>query len=140
MKKRWAFKILGVAGVIFGIMTLKAGGSVLFGPEIYRSEAGNYVPFVVTFNFLAGFFYIAAGIGIAMGKTWASVMAGLIATGTAIVFIALGVHIQTGGPYEFKTVVAMLVRTLFWASAFAFTFHAFNTKEANTPAANEPRE
>lgn len=45
----------------FGLLTIKSGGSVLLGGETARS-AGNYVPFVVWFNFIAAFAYVAAGI------------------------------------------------------------------------------
>jgi hypothetical protein len=36
----------------------------LFGTEATRAAAGNAVPFVLWFNFLAGFAYILAGLGL----------------------------------------------------------------------------
>jgi hypothetical protein len=42
----------------FGLMTIKEGGAVLLGNEAAVAAAGNYVPFVLWFNFLSGFAYI----------------------------------------------------------------------------------
>ena len=47
--------IVSSIAIVFGLLTLKAGGSVLFIDGTAREEAGNYVPFVVWFNFSAGF-------------------------------------------------------------------------------------
>lgn len=102
--------------VVFGVMTIKSGGSVLFINGEARQAAGNYVDFVLWFNFLAGFFYIAAGIGIWLKKTWASVAAITIAAMTLLVFAAFGVHILNGGEYEQRTVIAMSIRTLVWVA------------------------
>ena len=54
----------GVLGALFGLMTLREGGAVLFFDGAARAAAGNFVPFVLWFNFLAGFAYLAAGIGL----------------------------------------------------------------------------
>ena len=57
-----------VITVIFGLLTIKSGGSVLFVDGVAREEAGNYVPFVLWFNFLSGFAYLIAGAGLFMQK------------------------------------------------------------------------
>ncbi len=111
---------LAAVAVLFGLVTLKAGGTVLFGGEEARQAAGDYVPFVLWFNFSAGFAYILAGVGIALGHAHARWIAALIATTSAIVFVALGVHIAQGGAYEMRTVMAMSLRTGLWA-AIAWT-------------------
>jgi hypothetical protein len=107
---------LGIALLagIFGLLTLKSGGSVLFidGPD--RVAAGNYVPFVLWFNFLAGFAYMAAAAGIFLEQPWAAVLVWLIAILTLLVFIALGVHIFLGGAYEMRTIGAMSLRSIVW--------------------------
>lgn len=55
-------KILGIAALVFGVMTLVEGGKVIFGgPESWEA-AGNVVPWVLYFNFAAGFVYILTGI------------------------------------------------------------------------------
>ena len=56
--------ISAIIAVVFGMMTIKSGGSVLFINGEARLAAGNYVDFVLWFNFSAGFFYVATGIGI----------------------------------------------------------------------------
>ena len=40
-----------VVALVFGMLTIKSGGSVLFIDGIAREDAGNYVPFVLWFNF-----------------------------------------------------------------------------------------
>ncbi len=112
--------ITAIIAVIFGMMTIKSGGSVLFIDGEARLAAGNYVDFVLWFNFLAGFFYVVTGIGIWLDKAWAPKAAITIAALTLLVFAAFGVHILNGGEYEQRTVIAMSMRTLVW-TAIAFT-------------------
>ena len=50
--------------IAFGLLTIREGGSILFGSGASRAAAGNYVPFVLWFNFVAGFAYILAGVGL----------------------------------------------------------------------------
>lgn len=57
----WAISLVAVG---FGLLTIKEGGTVLFGNEASRATAGNYVPFVLWSNFLAGFAYVVAGVGL----------------------------------------------------------------------------
>jgi hypothetical protein len=100
--------------VLFGLMTIKSGGQVLFGDEIYRVAAGHYVPFVLWFNFMAGFAYLLAGIGIAARKSWSVWLALLIAISTLLVFAAFGLHVLAEGAYETRTVAAMTLRSTVW--------------------------
>ena len=65
---RLALKLAAIVAVLFGIATVASGG-VLFGDG--AEAAGNYVPFVVWFNFLAGFAYVAAGLGLWLRRAWA---------------------------------------------------------------------
>jgi len=107
---------------LFGILTIKSGGQVLFGDENYRIAAGNYVPFVLWFNFTAGFVYLIAGIGIALRKPWAAGVALLIAISTLLVFAAFGLHIFADGAYEMRTVAAMTLRSTVWTVIFVLTY------------------
>ncbi len=108
------FKVFGIVAILFGLLTLKSGGMVLFvdGPD--RAAAGNYVPFVLWFNFIAGFFYIAAGIGLWKQMRWAGILSLGIALATLSVFLAFGYHISQGGAYEPRTLGAMLLRSAVW--------------------------
>jgi hypothetical protein len=113
--ERGAWRVLasGVA-LAFGLLTIREGGNVLFGTEAARRAAGHYVPFVLWFNFIAGFAYVIAGAGLWTRRHWARHLAVLIAAATALTFVAFGVHVYAGGAYEQRTIVAMALRTLVW--------------------------
>lgn len=114
--------ILTVIAVLFGMLTIISGGQVLFGDESYQQSAGNYVLFVVWFNFLAGFVYVVAGAGIWIRKSWAVWLSLVIAIATIIVFAVLGMHILKGGGYEIRTVGAMSLRSIIWIIIFVFSY------------------
>lgn len=103
-----------IFAVLFGLMTIKEGGSVLFGSEAARTAAGAYVPWVLWFNFLAGFAYVATGLALWWRQSWTARAALGIALATALVFAALGIHVLNGGAYEIRTVAAMALRTTVW--------------------------
>mgnify|MGYP003595176356 CR=1 FL=1 len=109
----WAISFVAIS---FGLLTIRAGGTVLFGSAAARSAAGHYVPFVLWFNFLAGFAYVIAGVGLWLERRWAAWLAVVVAAATALVFAAFGVHVLAGGAYELRTVVAMSLRTLVWTA------------------------
>ncbi|RLA65511.1 MAG: hypothetical protein DRQ88_09210 [Epsilonproteobacteria bacterium] len=106
--------ILSILAIGFGILTIKSGGFALFGGEAGKQFAGNYVPFVLWFNFCAGFFYIITGIGIFLKKNWSVYFAMTLALSTVLVFVAFGITIFFNNPYEMRTVGAMTFRTIFW--------------------------
>lgn len=107
--------VISVIAVVFGLMTLKEGGAVVIGDADARAAAGNYIPFIVWFNFLAGFAYVVAGIGLWMQRRWATGLAVAIAAATALASVVLGVMILSGTPFEQRTVFAMGLRTVLWA-------------------------
>lgn len=113
--------ITGVA-IVFGLLTIKSGGSVLFVDGVAREEAGNYIPFVLWFNFLSGFAYLLAGAGLFMQKKWGVWLAVFIVSSTMIIFVLLGLHILNDGLYEFRTVAAMSLRTVVWALIAGFAY------------------
>lgn len=53
-----------IIAILFGLLSLLASGSVPFGGPAVAEMAGRAVPFVLWFNFLAGFGYVAAGGGL----------------------------------------------------------------------------
>ncbi len=108
---RW---LAGGLAVAFGIATLVEGGQVLFGGPEARVEAGDVVPFVLLFNFSAGFGYVTAGVGTLLRRGWARWLAAALALATVLVFGAFGVHVLSGGAFEPRTVVAMTLRSAFW--------------------------
>jgi hypothetical protein len=116
-----ALRIIAVVAVLFGAATIYAGGNVLFGRG--ARAAGNYVPFIVWFNFLAGFAYVAAGIGLWQRRRWAAPLAAALALLTALAFGAFGVWVALGGAYELRTVAAMTLRTVVWIAIAALLRH-----------------
>lgn len=119
VERSWILVALALFALAFGIVTLFAGGRVLFGGEAARAEAGAYVPFVLWFNFLSGFAYCAIGVGLFWRKRWAAGAAIALAVGIALVFALFGLHIAAGGAFEGRTVAAMTLRLLVWIAIAA---------------------
>ncbi len=107
-------RVAALAGGLFGLMTIREGGAVLFGDDAAREAMGNFVPFVVWFNFLAGFAYVIAGIGLWIRRPGAVHLAFGITLATLIVFAVFGWYAYTGGAYETRTVGAMTLRSTIW--------------------------
>lgn len=108
-------RVVGALALLFGLATLRAGSNVLFGDG--SAHEGAVVPFVLWFNFLAGFAYVTAGVGLILRRRWAAGLALALALATALVFVAFGVHVARGAAYASQTVGALVVRTSFWALA-----------------------
>lgn len=109
-------RAMAAVAVAFGLLTIASGGSTLFGGDAARQSAGAYVPFVLWFNFVAGFAYVAAGAGLWWERRWAAPLAFAIAVATLLVFAAFGVHVSSGGAYEIRTVAAMTLRSVLWVT------------------------
>lgn len=107
-------RVVAVLGAIFGLMTIREGGAVLFFDGAARAAAGDYVPFVLWFNFLAGFVYVIAAAGLWFRRAWAARVALGVAAATLLVFAAFAFHAVSGGVYETRTVVAMTIRSAVW--------------------------
>jgi hypothetical protein len=116
----WSISVVAVG---FGLLTIKEGGSVLFGSDAARTGAGNYLPFVLWFNFLAGFAYVIAGVGLGLQRRWAVWLTVAIAATTTLVFGAFGVQVYLGAAYEQRTVIAMALRTLVWVTIAMIARH-----------------
>ena len=105
---------LAIGAMAFGLLTIVEGGHVLFdSTDPARASA---VPFVLWFNFLAGFAYVAAGLGLLRRQTWAVWLSVAIAAGTLLVFGAFGLHVLTGGAYAERTPVALTLRSVVWVA------------------------
>jgi len=120
----WGLKVAGAFGLVFGLLTIFSGGTALFGDEAARAAVGNAVPFVLWFNFIAGFFYVLAGLGLLLKRRLAVWLSIAIAVATALVLAAFGLHVAGGGLYEMRTVGAMLLRTAVWASIAAVSWRS----------------
>lgn len=112
-RPRWALLAAALA-VAFGLLTIFVGGKTLFGGPAARAAAGNIVFFVLWFNFIAGFAYVIAGLGLWMWKRWAAQLSAAIALATVLVFIAFGIDVFLGSAFELRTVGAMTLRSAVW--------------------------
>lgn len=107
-------KGIALLAMVFGLATLFSSSNVLFGADEARELAGAYVPFVVWFNFIAGFIYVFTAIGIWLGRDWAFGLSALIAAATVITALAFGIRVIQGGAFEMRTVGALALRIGFW--------------------------
>jgi hypothetical protein len=131
-------RIVGVMALLFGLATILAGGRALFGDEAAREAAGAAVPFVLWFNFLAGFAYVLAGIGLLMRSPWAISLSILIATATVMVFMVFGAYVFQGGGYEMRTVGAMVLRSVAWI-AIAISAYRALARPSEVACGNDER-
>lgn len=120
--------LFSLLAIVFGLMTLKSGYFVLFVDGEARVAAGNYVPFVLWFNFFSGFLYIIAGLALWMMRPWSAWLSLLLAGSILAVYAAFGLHVFSGGEYEMRTVVAMFLRSLVWVSIAIFSWQRFLKK------------
>ena len=125
-RRGFLIRAMSLVAVGFGLLTIREGGATLFGGEAAQSSAGGYVPFVLWFNFLAGFAYVAAGTGLWHWQRWAAWLAVVIAAATAFVFAAFGAHVHAGGAFEMRTVIAMSFRTLVWVAIAAISWRSLS--------------
>jgi len=108
-------RILGLVAGFFGAATVLAGGAVILRIGASRELAGEIVPFVVWFNFAAGFAYLAAAAGIWADRSWARPLAIAIAAATALVAIGFAIAVMAGQPFEARTIGALAFRFVLWA-------------------------
>jgi hypothetical protein len=116
-----------IVAAVFGAATIRAGGSVLFGDG--AQAAGNVVGFVLWFNFLAGFAYVVAGVGLWLRRRWSAQLALAIAAATVLVFGAFGIHAAAGGAFETRTAWAMTLRSAVWILIAALAFRAIRRED-----------
>jgi hypothetical protein len=112
---RWALRGVALFAGLFGVATVITAGSVLFGPSAGGAPEAT-VPFVVWFNFGAGFAYVAAAFGLARARRWSIALALALAVATAAVFTAFGLYVAAGGSYQTRTVYALGLRTSVWVA------------------------
>lgn len=129
----WLLRAMAVVAIGFGLLTIGSGGLTLFGGEGARRSAGAYVPFVLWFNFAAGFAYVAAAAGLWLARRWAVRLAAAIAAATLLVFAAFGAHVMTGGAYEIRTVVAMTLRSAVWVAIAWLAHRRLRTLSGTAP-------
>lgn len=115
--------IAAIVALIFGALTVFSGGRALFGGADAAAAVGNAVGFVLWFNFLAGFAYMLAGVGLFLQHRPAVWISIAIFVSTALVGLAFGYHVMQGGAYEMRTFGAMILRTGVWAIISVIAAH-----------------
>ncbi len=110
---RWQ-RPVAVIAMIFGALTLFSGGTALFGGAAEKTLAGNVVPFVLWFNFLAGFVYIYAANALWTYAPTAKSIALILGFATLTIFGLFLVKVAGGTPFEMRTIGAMTLRSGFW--------------------------
>jgi hypothetical protein len=105
---------VAVVAALFGILTVFSGGMALFGGAAVKEAVGDAVPWVLWFNFLAGFAYILGAFALYNFSPWAQRIAWLIGIFTLLVFAMLVVVAVSGTPFEWRTIGAMILRSGFW--------------------------
>ncbi|MBI3095315.1 MAG: hypothetical protein HYY97_10630 [Rhodocyclales bacterium] len=134
MKPNRTLQGLAIAALAFGLLTIVSGGRVLFGGAEARAAAGNIVPFVLWFNFVAGFVYVAAAAALLKAWRGAARLALFLAVATVLVFLAFLAHVASGGAYEMRTLGALSIRALFWIVVAALALRAANDSSTRSHA------
>jgi hypothetical protein len=107
-------RVLSVLAIVFGALTVFSGGQALFGGTQAQAAVGQAVGFVLWFNFLAGFGYVATGLALWRGWRWGALGAVLLAVSTAVIAAAFAWHVGQGGAFEPRTMGALGLRLGFW--------------------------
>mgnify|MGYP001196906920 CR=1 FL=1 len=112
--------VAAIVAVAFGVLTVASGGFALFS----GADMGAVVPLVLWFNFLAGFAYVAAGLGLWFKHRRVWWLCLLILVATLLVLLGFAAHVVQGGSYELRTAVALLLRSGTWAAITIVAYRA----------------
>ncbi|MEO9021215.1 MAG: hypothetical protein ABI237_14450 [Ginsengibacter sp.] len=120
-RKSILVKIATLAALVFGILTIFAGGSVIMDLFGMRAREGNYVSYVVWASFLSGIIYIFAAYGFFKNKIWTKTILKYAIYILLGGFVALIIWILKKEPYEtailFKLSFRVLVSVgLYWVA------------------------
>ena len=133
MKKIERIQVLALVALVFGTLTVFSGGRALFGDAQARAAVGNAVPFVLWFNFCAGFAYVITAVGLWRKSPWSKWAATAIAASTALVGAAFALEVLQGTAYELRTALALLLRLAFWTATAVLIRNAWPAAERAQP-------
>ena len=111
-QKSFLVKIATLAALIFGLLTIFAGGSVILDLFGMRAREGNYVSYVVWASFITGILYIFAAYGFFKSKTWTKTILKYAIYILVAGFAALIVWILKKEPYETAIIFKLSFRVL----------------------------
>lgn len=135
---QWPLRFAAGVAVLFGLLTIVSGGRALFGGPAAADAVGDAVPFVLRFNFLSGFVYVLAGIGIAMGHRWAVMLSAGLAVMIAVVFALFGLYVFQRGAFEMRTVGAMSLRLVVWLAIAVLAARHISSRKADDREDDSP--
>ena len=119
-------KLVSLIGILFGIVTIISGGSVLMG-----SNPG-YIVFLplVIFNTVMGFVYLFTGIVVWRNFSRAKAISGIVFLLNLVMLITIGGLYLYGLDIATKSLGAMSFRTLVWLVIYVFLLREVNKKSS----------
>jgi hypothetical protein len=124
LKRPRRMSVASVVAIVFGLATIASGASVLFGSTQAQRAAGHVLAFVLWFNFLTGFVYVAAGAGLWRMQRWGFWLSAGLALAITIVFAFFIWHVAGGGAFEPRTLYALIFRLTVWSLIAAGAYRA----------------
>lgn len=117
---------LAIVLVLFGGLSVFLTTSVLLDWFGIRQMEGNFVPFIVWANLICGFLYFFGAYALFKIQKKASLLLALALLILIVAFVALKIHIHSGGIYEIDTVNGMIFRITFTLIAVITSFFIIN--------------
>ncbi len=130
--KNYFHPIGAIILMLFGLLTIFMGGSVIFDLFNIRAKEGNYVLFVVWANFICGFLYVIAAAGFYKARSWTIKPLTVALIILLFTFMALYIYIQNGEAYENKTLMAMTFRTILTVIFIMLSYYKINKSKVLT--------
>ena len=98
--------------LLFGLLTIFAGGSVILDLFGMRAREGNYALFVVWASFISGILYVFASYGFFKSRTWTKTILKFGIYILIAAFVVLIVMKLEKEPYETAIIFKLLFRIL----------------------------
>ncbi|MBD3615048.1 MAG: hypothetical protein HUJ22_00645 [Gracilimonas sp.] len=113
MKNRSSFeeKSGALTAILFGGITVFAGGGVLFG---FFNPGYHILQPLLIFNFIMGFIYVGTGLLIWKKHSKAIYMTLFVLIFNLLILFTVGTFYLTGGNAAIQSVIAMAIRAAIW--------------------------
>ena len=133
--RRYLIIILAAVLTIVGIVSMFMAFSVIFDLFDIRKREGNYIPMVVYGNFICSFLYLIAAWYFFKENDLSTIYLIFSVLLLLIIYAYMLYHIQSGKPYEMRTVFAMLGRTSLTIVYAAIAWYLFSrVRRLKTPS------
>ena len=133
--RRYLIIILAAFLTIVGLVSMFMTFSIIFDLFDVRKQEGNYIPMVVYGNFICSFLYVIAAWYIFKENDLSTIYLIFAVLLLLITYAYMLYHIQSGKPYEMKTVFAMLGRTSLTIVYAAIAWYLFSrVRKLKTPS------